>query len=70
MEALEKIANGPEPNDSEPIDLEVAHIEELPEIEYENDNSVTEPRIRGELSEDLDLNWEEQFSDDEDSGAL
>ena len=65
LEALDRIANGPEPDNNEPVDMGVTHIEEALEMpEYENDNSIIEPRIRGEPVEDDSIMIEED-SDEE-----
>ncbi|KAJ4469511.1 hypothetical protein C8J55DRAFT_564575 [Lentinula edodes] len=66
MEALDAIANGPEPDSSEAIELESSHIEESLEIEYENDDSIIEPLIRGELNANSGVDYENELSDDED----
>ncbi|KAF8829978.1 hypothetical protein HHX47_DHR2000155 [Lentinula edodes] len=66
MEALDAIANGPEPDNSEAIELESSRIEESLEIEYENDDSIIEPLIRGELNANSEVDYENELSDDED----
>lgn len=64
MEALDKIANGPEP-ESEPIEMDTTHVEETLEFDYEDDNSITIPRIRGEIEEPADFTDPDDMSDEE-----
>ncbi|KAJ3779616.1 hypothetical protein GGU10DRAFT_397934 [Lentinula aff. detonsa] len=49
MESLDKIANGPEPEEKEPVEIDTENLANGSlEIEYENDDSITETMIRGE----------------------
>jgi hypothetical protein len=64
---LENIVAGPDPSDKDISFIESNSNPEkdIIEVEYEDDYSIIEPRIRGELGENLDQDPDEDFSDGE-----